>query len=50
MASLLYGVSTVDPMTYALAAIGVSGVSLLASYVPARRAVAVDPNAALRWE
>jgi putative ABC transport system permease protein len=50
MSSLLYGVSAVDPLTYILAAVGVSGISLLASYVPARRAASVDPNDALRWE
>jgi predicted permease len=50
MSSLLYGVSAVDTPTYALAAIGVGAVSLLASYVPARRAAATDPVEALRWE
>jgi predicted permease len=50
MASLLYGVSPVDPATYLMAAIGVAAVSLLATYVPARRAATVDPVEALRWE
>ena len=50
MSSLLYGVSAADPVTYILAAIGVAAVSLLASYVPARRAAGVDPVKALRWE
>jgi predicted permease len=50
MSSLLYGVSAVDPLTYILAATGVCAISLLASYVPARRAASVDPNDALRWE
>jgi predicted permease len=50
MSSLLYGVSAADPVTYALAALGVAAVSLFASYVPARRAATVDPVEALRWE
>ena len=50
MASLLYGVSAVDATTYTLAALVVSAVSLLASYIPARRATGVDPVEALRWE
>ncbi len=50
MASLLYGVSAVDAVTYALAALVVSAVSLLASYIPARRATGIDPVEALRWE
>lgn len=50
MSSLLYGVSAFDPATYALAAVGVVAVSLFASYVPARRAVTIDPVEALRWE
>ncbi len=50
MSALLYGVSPADPITYTAAALGVAGMSLLASYIPARRAAGVDPNTARKWE
>ena len=48
ISSLLWGVGGSDPLTYAVVAAVLSGVTLLASYVPARRASRVDPIVALR--
>jgi putative ABC transport system permease protein len=48
--SLLYGVGPTDPATYAAVALLVTGVALLASYLPARRAARIDPMLALRIE
>ena len=50
MASLLYDVQAVDPLTYAAVAAGLIGVAALASYLPARRASAVDPAESLAAE
>jgi putative ABC transport system permease protein len=43
IASLLYGTSPLDPMTYALVSLGLVGITALASYVPAHGANRVDP-------
>src|SRR5678815_1611914 len=50
MASLLFGVSPTDLVTFGLVTAGLLTVALLACYIPARRATKVDPLVALRYE
>ena len=47
---LLFGVSSMDFLTYVLAGTSIAAVSLLATYIPARRAAAVNPIEALRYD
>ena len=48
MASYLFGVQPIDPLTYVAVSALLAGIAALATYLPARRAARIDPNVALR--
>ncbi len=50
LTSLLFGVSPTDPITFAAVATLLCLIALAAPYIPARRAIQLDPNSALRYE
>jgi predicted permease len=50
VSDFLYGTSPVDPLTYVVTSILLAAIALLACYIPARRAMRVDPLVALRYE
>jgi putative ABC transport system permease protein len=50
ISSQLYGVSAADPVTFVVVVALMSAVAMSAAYLPARRAMEVDPIVALRYE
>jgi putative ABC transport system permease protein len=50
LAGMLYGIAPTDPASFLLASVGLLSLTLLASYIPAKRAARIDPIRALRVE
>jgi predicted permease len=50
MQGVLYGVEATDPLTFLAVALGLLGIAVLASWLPARRAASVDPAVAIRYD
>ncbi len=50
LTSMLFNTTAIDPLTFAIVAATLIAVTILASYIPARRATRVDPMVALRYE
>jgi putative ABC transport system permease protein len=50
LASLVFGVDSLDPLVFGVAPLVLTAIAALASYIPARRAARIDPLAALRME